>query len=172
MNVIECPREPEILEAITTDAWRETSDEDLRHHARGCAVCAEVLEVGLALRDDYRAAMREARIPPPALLWWRAELRVREDAARTAARPITLVQGFAAAASVGVIAALAGFLLPSIRGWLSRFGAAGLDLVPEIQIGAEALRVSGIPIGLPFLIGIGCCLMLASLAVYWIFSEE
>lgn len=172
MNGAECPREAEVLESVTSDAWADGAHPDLDAHIEGCAVCAETLEVGLALREDYRASTLEARIPSPGLLWWRAELRVRQEAVRKAAQPITMVQALAAASSLAAIAALAGWLVPSMRAWFGGFAAAAMDLLPEVTIEAGTLVMGGVPIGTPFIVGIGVCLMLASFAAYWILSEE
>ena len=169
MNLTECRRESELLEAISSDRWPDACDEDLRNHVGACAVCTDVLEVAGSLQDDYRSAIGEVQVPSASLVWWRAELRARHEAARTAARPITIVQAFAAASAVGVVLALAGLLVPVIQGW---FGALATTLLGFPPAGAGALPVAGLPIGLPAILGIGCCLILAPLAVYFILSEE
>ena len=38
-------------------------------------------------REDERA---EIQIPSSAVMWWRAQMRARQEAAREASRPITL----------------------------------------------------------------------------------
>ena len=167
MRLTECSREPELVEAFAEGRWPDACDEDLRRHADQCAVCADVLEVASSMQDDYRSAIAEVQVPSASLVWWRAELRARHEAARTAARPITVVHAFAAAAAVGVILALGGLLVPAIQGWFGGFATTLMEVPP-----AGVLPMAEIPLGLPAIFGIGCCLILAPLAVYFILSEE
>jgi hypothetical protein len=83
---------------------------------------SEVLEL---LRDDYRAACDEAHPPAVGVVWWRAERRRRDEAARMAARPITVVHAVASACAVGVAAALLQLLTPWLRHWISAAGGLG-----------------------------------------------
>ncbi len=169
MRLTECSREPELVEAFAEGRWPDACDEDLRRHADQCAVCADVLEVASSMQDDYRSAIAEVQVPSASLVWWRAELRARHEAARTAARPITVVHAFAAAAAVGVILALGGLLVPVIQGW---FGGLSTILPPTVGAEASFLPMAGVPFALPAILGIGCCLLLAPLAVYFILSEK
>jgi hypothetical protein len=98
-----------------------------------------------AIRDEYEAATRQARVPPPELVWMRAQLRAREEAARKAARPIVVAQAVGIAAFAGLLVSVA-----------SRFSLAELPVVP---------------LGLVELV-IGGWLVLAPVAVYLAFSRE
>src|SRR5262245_8018979 len=86
-------------------------------------------DVSQLLRDDYRAACVEAHPPAAGVVWWRAERRRRDEAARIAARPITVVHALASACAIGFAAALVQFLAPWVRQWLSVAG--GLTRVFE-----------------------------------------
>jgi len=59
-------------------------------HARRAPISSDV---ALALRDDRAALCREAQPPAAGMVWWRATIRARADAARTAAQPISVLQG-------------------------------------------------------------------------------
>ena len=170
MNV-ECTLEGDLLDAMTTGSWPDGCGNDLRDHVTECVVCLDLLEVAVAVQEDYRSAVGEARIPSPSLVWWRAELRVKRDAVETSARPITLVQAFAAATGLSAIAALAGLLLP-MRSWFSGFAATGLELLPQVEIEANSLLVAGIPFNLPFILAAAGFLMLISMAACWILFED
>ncbi len=102
----ECDREDDVLDALAAERWPERCDEDLRTHVNACAVCADLAEVAAALLDDREAAWREARVPPAGVVWWRAQLRAREEAARAAGRPLAFIQGVAASVAVWLIVAL------------------------------------------------------------------
>jgi hypothetical protein len=104
MRLAECPRESEVVEAVACGRWPERCPGDLRDHVGSCRVCSQVLEVAVALHDDRESAY--ADIPSAGLVWWRAELRARQEAMHAASRPITLVQAFSGAAIIGVSLAL------------------------------------------------------------------
>jgi formate-dependent nitrite reductase membrane component NrfD len=102
-------------------------------------------QIADAIKKDYEAATRQARVPPPELVWMRAQLRAREEAARKAARPIVFAQ------AVGV-AAFAGLLVSVV----SRLPFAQL---PDIPLPLVELVLGG-------------WLVLAPIAVYLAFSRE
>jgi hypothetical protein len=102
-----CPREPEVVDAITRGDWTQAAD-DLRGHAASCAACGELVTLMQALREDHAVVLRAADVPAAGTVWWRATIRARAEAAEKAARPITLAQGVAAASIAGVAAAFAG----------------------------------------------------------------
>ncbi len=97
------------------------------------------------IREEYEAATRQARVPPPELVWIRAQLRAREEAARKAARPIVFAQAIGVAAFAGLLVSLGG-----------RFSLAQL---PEIPIRLVELVLGG-------------WLVLAPVAVYLAFSRD
>ena len=171
MNIRECPREGEVLDAVLSGRWGEGPGGGLSEHARACGVCRDLVQVAEAVGSDYRMMLDRARVPPPALLWWRSELRVRQEVARTAVRPITLAHAFAAAAAVGVGVALGrdwiGPLLDLVRNWYG--GLAGTGSALDAIAG---LSLADTPMGLPLLLAIGGCLMLAPLAAWLILSED
>jgi hypothetical protein len=159
VNAIECSGEQDVIDAVSSGRWPDRCDGALRAHVAACAICAEVAEVARALQDDHEAAWRDARVPPSGRVWWRAEMRARQEAARIAARPITLVQGAAAVCAGGVLIALAVLVWPTL--WTS----------------AGALAVSSLStvlpeFGVPLAIGIGSILLLTPVALYFVFSEK
>ena len=172
MKQIECPREQEVLDAVTSGQWPERVDEGLRQHTAECSLCVDVVEVAHALQADHDVAMKDVHIPAASVVWWRAEMRTRHEAARIAARPISIVQAFAAAATVGVGLAILGLVTPWIAGWFSRLMAVVSEF--GLASGAESgiLPTLGLPLNLPILALIAGCATLASVAVYFILSEE
>jgi hypothetical protein len=89
-------------------------------------------------------------------MWWRAELRARQEAVRKASRPMTLVEAFGAAAAIGVGVALLRRAWP----WLQRFLA-----IPDLS----ALSFTQLAIVIAFAVGI---LVIAPLAMYLVLSDE
>src|SRR6266508_4613864 len=120
-----CPREQEIVDLVVSGRWRDDGDDALRTHAAQCNACAETLELARLLQDERTALCEEAPIPSAGAVWWRATIRARAEAARTAGQPITLLQGIAAATAVGLFVGLAGAWWRSIGSgdvWLERVG--------------------------------------------------
>jgi hypothetical protein len=168
--IVECAREQEIVDAIATGRWPHGCDGSLPAHASSCETCRDVVAVAVALHEDECAAQREARLPSAGLVWWRAQIRARADAARVAERPITVAQGIAGACAVGLACGLAGAAWQSLRhfqwlgGAIASLDAGGLQLV----------SVSGVLVqrALPLVLGVGACLLIAPLAIYFVLSDD
>jgi len=100
---IECKREQEILDAVASGRWPERANAELQAHAKMCRICTEVALISKLYQEDYSAALEEARVPSSGLVWWKSELRTRQEAVRAASRPIEMVQGVSIACVVGVL---------------------------------------------------------------------
>lgn len=87
------------------------------------------VEAGVAalLRAEHRAACEDAHPPAAGVVWWRAERRMRQEAARAAARPTTVMHALAVACAAGAAVALFQFLAPWLRQWMRT--AAGITQV-------------------------------------------
>jgi hypothetical protein len=172
---VECPRESEVFDAVAFGRWPDRSgpssgDRDLVRHVAACAICADLVEVARALHDDGEAACREAHVPAAGMVWWRATIRARADAARTAMQPISVLQSVAGACAVGLAAGLVSVAWRSIH-WVDRFGDLIIRLESRrVEIGsAPALAVAH---GLPVLLGLAACLVLAPLALYVTLADD
>jgi uncharacterized integral membrane protein len=86
-------RQPEIVTLVRAGRWPDGCDDDARSHVTACADCTESVQIASLLADDHRAALRTAPVPRSGLVWWRIQRRASEEAARNAARVVTLVQG-------------------------------------------------------------------------------
>ena len=111
MKALDCPRESEVLMAVSSSRWPEQCAAELVNHVKACAICQDVVDVAMALGTSDEAEV--VRVPSSAHMWWRLQMRARQDAARAAARPITVVQGVAAASIAGLLCAVVGF------GWVA-----------------------------------------------------
>jgi hypothetical protein len=108
MRRVDCAHEPDVLEAVYTNRWPDRVDADLRAHVATCQICADVVTIAPLLEADADLTRAEATVPESGLVWWRAQMRAREEAARTAVRPITVAQAVGLAATVGVVGAVFG----------------------------------------------------------------
>ena len=128
----------------------------------------EIEALRLALEHDQRALAEDANIPSSAIVWWRAQSQARSEAREKAERPMTLVQGIAAACAGGLMATAAGIYVPTFRRaleWLT-------DLVRDaagLPIPAEPLSS---PIILALIAAMAVCALLTPVALYFTLRED
>ena len=108
MTFADCSREQDLIDALTTEQWPNRCDEDLKSHVAGCQGCQDLIAVVAPLGDAWAASRADAHVPASGMVWWRAQMRARQEAARAAARPITVVQVIAMLAGYAEPAAIAG----------------------------------------------------------------
>lgn len=113
-----CRHEPAVLEAARASERTAVAD-DIQAHLAACDDCRLSFALVVSLQDQRAQALSDARVPSAGQVWWRAELRARQDAAAAVARPITLATGLAAAAVIGVVVSLFGVLGWWARAWLA-----------------------------------------------------
>ena len=115
-----------------------------------------------AIAAEASLARSEAQPPSSAIVWWRAQMRARQEAAQMAERPLTIVHAIAIACGLGVLAALGGTLVAGLKGSLSVTSmtalAASIDLTSRwITVPMTAMLVSA---------------LVASIAAYFIYADE
>ncbi len=118
-----------------------------------CPRCGPLVRLAQEVREEFERTRSEARVPTPEIMWWRAQMRAREDAARRAARPILFTQALAIAALLGLLISLAGRLtLPSLA-----FGDVSLSTsLPLVRVAVAA----------------ACCLIVAPIALYFVLAKD
>lgn len=165
MSRAECSREQEVLDALASNRWPDRLGEDLSKHVEGCAFCKDLGLVVEALSADFSNAIQQAnqeRLPSAGLVWWRAEIRARQESIRTASRPIALAHYVGIACT-----ALVAFVLLSLIDFggvtnLSGFSLAGL--IPDFL---------SIPLSLPLILAtLGAVAVLATVALYLVLSDN
>jgi hypothetical protein len=168
----ECNCEEEVLDAIAARRWPGRCNPDLLVHVTSCGICADLVQVATALLDDRELAWSDARIPPSGVVWWRAQLRAREDAARAAARPLAFIQGVAASVALWLVVTIVR-AVPAAD--LSAWRAWSVAWIPTVSFSATdvaaLLRVTGIaPISILCLLA--AWLVLAPVAIYFAVVDE
>jgi hypothetical protein len=170
---VTCSHEQDVLDALASRRWPSRCDDELRSHVEACAICADLLLVARALldgRDDE--AVSDANLPA-SLVWWRSQLRAREEATRAAARPLRAAQQIGlACAGVLAIAALGAsassfaesFAMPSIS-----FPSITLPSIDAEAAGQAALAVLAHP-GVQF--AAGAWLVIAPVLAYIVFARD
>jgi hypothetical protein len=167
---VECPREGDVLEAVAFGRWPQHCDPLLAAHVARCAVCADVLEVAISLRDDREWACREAQLPTAGAVWWRATIRARADAARTAMQPVSVLEAIAGAVTLGLTAGLASIAWRSIH-WADRLS----DMLSRLAVSrSEAAATSSVSLDHALLVVflVAACLVLAPIALYITLGDE
>jgi nicotinamide riboside transporter PnuC len=114
-----CPHEAEVKAVLRRGHWPDACEPDLRKHVETCDRCASQLLVLHAFQSARAQAVQVARIDHPGLLWWRAQLRRRNDALQRVARPTTTAQIFALCVSLLTAVALFASLLRKGLDWSS-----------------------------------------------------
>jgi len=114
-----CSQEKEIRRLIDAGAWPQGSMPELQAHAKSCRSCAELIRVRQAFRDARSEAVRQARLQSPGLLWWRAQLRRRNEAVARIGRPLLGAQVFALVATLAIVAGLSIFQAKEGFQWLA-----------------------------------------------------
>lgn len=126
MNLRHCEREQHVMDAIRAGRWAGPWGEEIRRHAAGCPVCAEVALVAEALNReaDYAQTESGAKLPGAGLVWWKAQLAARRAAEARAFQPIAWVERMAEVFGVVALLGLALWQWPTISRWLRAPGAA------------------------------------------------
>ena len=111
-----------------------------------------------AIAAEASSARREAAPPSSAIVWWRAQMRARQEAAKAVERPLTVVHALAIACGVGLLAGIAGIAAALLKGTLGTVSLATIDLTSRwITLPATAMLVSA---------------LVGSIAAYLIFADE
>ena len=179
MRRVECVREHEVLDALACDGPVANWNENLKAHATSCAICRDLVTVASALLDDQHVAVEHANPPSSGIVWWRAQMRARQEAAQTATRPITVVQGLALASGAAIFLLVLSAAAPTLLSWFSGLVAgvpglqflAGLNTLrlPSIELSA---LVPSTTMGLMLLVGALTILLLGPLAAYFALGDE
>ena len=72
-----------------------------------------------AIAAEASTARREAQPPSSAIVWWRAQMRARAEAARAVERPLTIVHALALAASLGLFIGVVSTAIGGVKGTIS-----------------------------------------------------
>jgi hypothetical protein len=95
MTLRPCPHEAEISQLLQLGHWPQSCTPELRAHVAGCRACGDLVLVTTAFRGVRTESMNSVQLPPPGVLWWRAQLRRRNAAVERIQKPILGAQIFA-----------------------------------------------------------------------------
>jgi heme A synthase len=161
VNVIECPRESDVLDAVASARWPHRIPRELADHVSACAICTDVVAVAEAMRADHDAVWQQADIPSSGQVWWRAEMRARQEAIRKASRPITIAQGVAAMLTLAVAITTGRFAWVSIR-----------EQVPVFNFASISAQAMTSPLAVSLVVALCALVVITPLALYLVLSDE
>lgn len=179
MKIEDCSHEAEALEATRSGNWSE----DLRRHAARCPACAEVILVATALFQEEAQPAGKPSLPSAGFVWWKAQLRVRRQAAERAAEPIAIVERLAWGYGLLALAGLGLWQRVRVERWWAWF--TGLPYVSSLQL--ASLRFQELRPGQIFhdgagfdpwsptmvlLLGLCACLALVTFLLYLVLERE
>src|ERR1035438_4613488 len=87
MMLRRCPREKEVKELVERGHWPQACAPELRAHVNDCRSCGELVLVTSAFQKARIEAAGAAKLGSPGVLWWRAQLRRRNEAVERIGRP-------------------------------------------------------------------------------------
>lgn len=129
-----CARSAEVQELLRLGHWPQAAGADLEAHVRECRRCGETVLLTQAFGHARTRSMNEARTEPPALVWWRAQLRRKHEAVQRMERPMRaqmLVVLAVVCIGLGLAFRLSGGVT-SWRAWMSAgagVGSLGIGLI-------------------------------------------
>jgi len=129
-----CAFEKDLSLALHEGRWPAACDPALQAHVAACASCSDLALVTTTLQRARAAASQAPALPPPGVLWWRAQVRRRNTAAERMSRPIVFTEVVALAATL-VALALASYRFFDWIDWTSlsgRFVAANFDITAAV----------------------------------------
>lgn len=95
-----CGFEKDLSLALHDGRWPDGCDPALRRHVAACASCSDLVLVTSSLQSARAATLPAPLLPPPGVLWWRAQIRRRQGAAERMSRPIVLAEALTLAATL------------------------------------------------------------------------
>jgi hypothetical protein len=139
----------------------EHSSSTALDEARMEAIVAE------AIAAEASLARSEAAPPSSAIVWWRAQVRARQEAAAAADRPISIVHGLAIACGVGLALSLIGTTLAGVwgsAGWLTNVYTSLSTAVASVDLTSRWVMLP--------MTAMLASIVIASIAAYVIFADE
>jgi len=125
--------------------------------------------VAEAIAAEASLARAEAQPPSSAIVWWRAQMRARQEATRLAQQPITIVHAVSIAAGVGLLLSLIGYAAAGVKGWAAWLTALGQTVTAAIASMPLDLTSRWVSLTLSAML---ISALIGTIAAYFIFADE
>ncbi len=144
-----CAFEKDLSLALHEGRWPAACDPALQAHVAACSSCSDLVLVTTALQRARAAATQVPALPSPGVLWWRAQVRRRNQAAERMSQPLVFTEAITLVVTL-VALAFAGFRFADRLDWSSfsasftpaNFHLSGLAAMPTWM--APALAVAAV----------------------------
>lgn len=168
MSPFACQREREVAELLRLGQWPHAVPAEIRDHAAACRTCSDLVIVTQAFQQERAAAVNAVPVQSAGALWWRAQLRRRNEAMERINKPIVGAQIFA---FIVAIAAAAGVLTWQVHRGFHFF--AWIESLPA-TLHFDSLFPASMPdfSGLMLLVPVLAMLALVSGVVVYLASEK
>ena len=163
-----CAREAEVQTVLRRGHWPDACEPAFRQHVAICDRCSRRLLVLQTFQTARAESMQTAQLGHPGLLWWRAQLRRRNEALQRVSKPAMTGQLFALCISILTAVTLLGSQLR--RGvdwstWLPGWLSTPSTLSPSDALSLlESAKTDWGPVLL--LTGFGTVILLGAVVVY------
>jgi hypothetical protein len=147
---MECEFEGNVLAAVIQLRWPDRVDAGLREHVKTCEICSDVAAVAGAIecaRDETAACVAlPDSLPDSGRVWWKAQMRARQEAVAAVGRPITAVQVAAFACAAGLMGACIGATSSWFQAALKwvRAEVTGVDVKAFVPYAAALIAAHGL----------------------------
>lgn len=115
MKLDPCAFEKDVMAAVQSGQWPNACDLALQAHLASCRHCAEMVALSSTLQTIRSETVGRAKLATPGLLFWKAQLRRRNEAMERITRPVL------AAEIVGVGVAVVALVLILMK-WIDAKG--------------------------------------------------
>ena len=133
---LSCPREAEVLDLVWTNQWPSRADQALVEHAAGCAICRDLAVVAAAVGDLNEATRLDMKVPDASVVWYRAQVRARQELTRRAIRPVMAAQLAAGVLGAGGLFTAWRLSAPAFVEWWQSLSTPTL---PQVSIWSEII---------------------------------
>jgi hypothetical protein len=153
MSVLKCSRQDEVRELLRQGHWPEASAAEVRGHVEGCRECGELVRLTVGFRAVREASLQQAQLMAPGLIWWRAQLRRRQQAMEQVSRPTQWAQVF------GILMSVCGGA--GLVAWFARIGywpdwrGSAVDVGQAMKSLAGGIGVLPVAVGMAVLVFVG-----------------
>lgn len=171
MNLSFCSWEKELEATLRQGRWPHACDRDLCAHVDGCRDCQELALVTQTLQKAKSNGAQVARLQSPGLLWWRAQLRRRDEAIQSVSEPLAVAE------KVGLLGLLTAFCVVVWQGsqfadllnFFQGLTTSSFSQLEELWAAASGASFWMIVLGVA---GLGTLAFLASFALFLLREES
>ena len=137
-----CPREAEVLDLVWTNQWPARADQALVEHVAQCAICRDLALVASAVGDLDEPTRLDMKVPDASVVWYRAQVRARQELARRATRPVAAAQVAAGVLGAGGLFTAWRLGGPAFVEWWQSLSTPTL---PQVSIWSEIVTFTSTP---------------------------